>query len=193
MAYYVNNDVLKQCIETYNLHNLADTLDWIPKYIEKKTREYERGNITKEELDNFINFCARRQQNRAQITKEYDAMTPEQKIKFDENFSNIKAELYTYFNKITVGIANSMGLHTNYSFSRDECHDIIIDTIINLFQYCSRFDTKKGTSAFCYITQMAKNAIKGYRDELITNKTMFITGLDFMDNMESGSNTQDEY
>ena len=192
MSYYVKNSVLKDCIARYNLHNLADTLDWIPRFLSKKTRDFNKGEITKEELDNFVDFCARRQQERAKMLSEYDAMTPEQKIKFQDEFDAIKAELSKYFNKITVGIANSMYIHKNYGLNAEECHDIIIDSVISLFSYCTRFDTAKGTSAFSYITQTAKNAIKGFRNEILKEKQIIVTGIDFIDNMEAGSNTQDE-
>lgn len=193
MAYYVNNNVLKACIEKYNMHNLADTLDWVPRFLEKKNRDFTKGEIDKETLQSFVDFVARRQQEQAQIIQAYDAMTPEQKICFNDDFDNTKAELSVYFNKIVVGIANTMHLYKDFGLSKDECDDIVLDALLDMFKYCSRFDTKRGTSAFCYMTQMAKNSIKGFKNAVLEEKNIIVTGIDFIDNMEAGSNTQDDY
>lgn len=193
MAYYIKNELLRECIATYNANNIYDKLDWVPKYVDKFQKQYDSGKITRAEYDMTMAFIKKKLETRKRVLEEYDAMTPAEKIMFERKLNDTKTELYGYFNKIVVGRANSMYIHKDPLLDSDDIRDIVTDSIIALFNYCSRYDTDRGTSCFCYMTECATNAIKGGINEAKNRKTFMVTGCDYLDNLEAGSNDQDEY
>lgn len=193
MAYYINNDVLRNCIATYNANNIHDKLEWVPKYVEKFQKQFDKGKISKEEYDVILAFIKKKLDTRREVLDKYQAMTPAEKICFEKELDATKTELYGYFNKIVVGRANSLYIHKDPALDPDEVRDIITDSIITLFNYSNRYDTDRGTSTFCYFTEVATNAIKGGINAVKARKEVLVTGFDFLDNMESGSNEQDDY
>lgn len=193
MAYYIKNDVLRNCIATYNANNIYDKLEWVPKYVEKFEKQFKTGKITQAEFDVIMAFIKKKLKTRADVLARYNAMTPAEKIVFERELDATKTELYGYFNKIVVGRANSMYIHKDPKLTQDEVRDIITDSIITLMNYCSRYDTDRGTSTFCYMTEVATNAIRGGINDVKERKDFIVTGYDFIENMKESSNEQDDY
>ncbi len=59
---------------------------------------------------------------------------------------------------------------------------------MTIFTYVNRYDETRNTSAFAFITQLAYNSIVASLNYINTKNEMFITGLDFFDNINTIDN-----
>lgn len=191
MAYYINNEVLRKTIEYYNNHNVYDDFDWIPKYIEKLTNKYKTEKMTKEQYEINSNFINKKIKMRDELLERYKNMSESEKTEFNKKLDHYRSELCAHFTKISVGRANSMYLHKSIQ-DTEEVKDILTDTLISMINYCSRYDTDRGTSCFAYMTQIATNAIKQGINSYRTRTDKFITGLDFYENLDGGVDSENE-
>lgn len=191
MAYYINNEVLRNCIAQYNATNIYDKLEWVPKYVKKFDKQFSMGKITKEEHDKIAAFIKKKMETRTETFRKYDAMTDAEKIAFEHELEHTKTELYGYFQKIAKGRANSMYIQKDPNLDVEERNDIIVDAIIAMFQYCSRYDTDRGTSTFCYMTEIATNSIRANINRIKRRKNILVTGCDFIDNMDGDVKSDD--
>ncbi len=191
MAYYIKNEVLRDCIAKYNATNIYDKLEWVPKYIDKYNKQLAKQKISKADYDVVMEFIKKKLQTRKEILDKYYSMTDSEKLAFERELNSTKTELYGYFTKIVKGRANSMYIQKDKALDFEERNDIITDAIVALFHYCSRYDTDRGTSTFCYMTEVATNSIRASINAIKKRKTILVTGCDFIENMDGNSELDD--
>lgn len=184
MAYYVNNEVLRQTIAKYNANNIYDKFEWIPPYVRKMTNAYQKGKLTKEEYDDTMQFIKKKIDTRNKVLDEYKKMDAQARVVFNDDLNRTREELCGYFRKISVGRANTLAIYKKVP-DYEEVKDILTDTLIDMMDKCSRYDTDRGTSCFSYMTTTAENAIKQGINRYKERKARFVSGLDYFDNLDS--------
>ena len=145
MANYVNNKKLKSDLSWYIEHNWKDDGSWLDKY-GRRTKKAE-----------FVDY---RKQLVASIKARMDAMDEEEKKKFLKEFERRETELINEFYAIIDGRMGSYKLRATKS--KEDCEDCRQFAILSLLKYYNRYDHRKNTSAFCYITEVATQAINLY-------------------------------
>jgi hypothetical protein len=132
---YVNNDELKQLVQKYIESNPADQGQWLERY-ETTMRTRTRNKPDKwEEVQDFIEF--RR--------KLYEGERPL------ENYQKVSEKLIPMFYKIIDGRMASYKIFDNTDMKQD--------AMIALLKYINRYDYRKNTSAFAYVSEIITQAI----------------------------------
>ena len=135
---YVNNDELKQLLKEYIESNPADKGQWLERY-ETTMRTRTRNKPDKwAEVQDFVEF--RR--------KLYDGERPLEK------YQKISEKLIPMFYKIIEGRMAS------YKIFGD--NDVRQECMVALLKYINRYDYRKDTSAFAYVSEVVTQAINLY-------------------------------
>lgn len=145
MANYVNNKKLKSDLSWYIEHNWKDDGSWLDKYA-KRTKKSD-----------FVEY---RKQLVASIKAKMDSMSTEELRKFKLEFERRETDLINQFYAIIDGRIGSYKLRATKS--KEDCEDCRQFAILSLIKYVNRYDHRKGTSAFAYVTEIATQAINLY-------------------------------
>lgn len=133
---YVNNDRLSELVAEYVISNPTDRGEWLDKYERTMTTKHANKNPKKmaETLD-FIQF-------RREL---YSHERPFNK--YDSVCKQLIPMLYEIID----------GRMASYKIFNDD--DMRQECIVMVLRYMNRFDWRKKTSAFAYITEVITNAI----------------------------------
>ena len=135
---YVNNDELKQLLKEYIESNPADRGQWLERYQTTMSTRCRNNPKKWEEVQDFIEF--RR--------KLYDSERPLEK------YQNVSEKLIPMFYKIIDGRMAS------YKIFGD--NDVRQECMVALLKYINRYDYRKDTSAFAYVSEVVTQAINLY-------------------------------
>lgn len=132
---YVNNDELKELVQKYIESNPADQGQWLERY-ETTMRTRTRNKPDKwAEVQDFIEFRRRL----------YDSERPL------GVFPEVSEKLIPMFYKIIDGRMASYKIFDNTDMKQD--------AMIALLKYINRYDYRKDTSAFAYVSEIITQAI----------------------------------
>lgn len=135
---YVNNEELKQLLKEYIESNPADRGQWLERYQATMSTRCRNNPKKWEEVQDFIEF--RR--------KLYDSERPV------NNYQAVSEKLIPMFYKIIDGRMAS------YKIFGD--NDVRQECMIALLKYINRYDYRKDTSAFAYVSEVITQAINLY-------------------------------
>ena len=135
---YVNNDELKQLLKEYIESNPADKGQWLDRYQTTMSTRCRNNPKKWEEVQDFIEF--RR--------KLYDSERPV------NNYQVVSEKLIPMFYKIIDGRMAS------YKIIGD--NDVRQECMVALLKYINRYDYRKDTSAFAYVSEVVTQAINLY-------------------------------
>lgn len=169
MAYYVNNNELKDVLRYVQWHDISMKDSWYDKYLQKFEKLFQRGKIDTEEYTRRTKFVQLRIDMKQKYLDEYNAMDLSHKAEYMRTLEQYKQKFYNYVKKIVVGLGNAKGYHKVVA-TMDEYDDMVNDVCIEVYEKSSRFDTEMGTSCFCYLTQAAHNNWKTCIDDYIKHR-----------------------
>lgn len=132
---YVNNEELKQLVQEYVESNPADKGQWLERYQTTMSTRCRNNPKKWEEVKEFIEF--RR--------KLYNSKRPV------NNYQRVAEKLIPMLYKIIDGRMAS------YKIFGDD--DVRQECMVSLLKYINRYDYRKDTSAFAYISEIITQAI----------------------------------
>ena len=135
---YVNNEELKQLLKEYIESNPADKGQWLERYESTMSTRCRNKPDKWAEVQDFVEFRRRL----------YDSERPL------ENYQKVSEKLIPMFYKIIDGRMASYKIFGN--------DDIRQDCMIALLKYINRYDYRKDTSAFAYVSEVITQAINLY-------------------------------
>lgn len=119
--------------------------------------------------------------------KAYNAMSAEEKHKYNFRFEQLKTDLWIAVKKIVDGRIASLCLYKTLKDVRN-IDDISMEALLTVFNYINRYNEYMNTSAFAFVTQIAYNSIVGSLAAIRTHETVMLSGLDFFDNLNTIDN-----
>jgi DNA-directed RNA polymerase specialized sigma subunit len=135
---YIDNDELKQIVKEYIESNPSDNGQWLERYQATMSTRCRNNPKKWEEVKDFIEFRRRL----------YDSKRP------FNNYQNVAKKLIPMLYKIIEGRMAS------YKIFGD--NDVKQECMVSLLKYINRYDYRKDTSAFAYISEIVTQAINLY-------------------------------
>lgn len=142
------------------------------------------GKLSDEKYNLAVEFVKARTNETKQKFDTFNSLSTEEQFKYKHKLKLLKDDLWFAFKKIVDGRIASLGLHRTLKDPENIC-DISADAIIAVFRYINRYDASRSSSAFAFVTQVAHNSIVASINAIKLRETTIITGLDFLDNINT--------
>jgi len=142
------------------------------------------GKLTDEKFKLAKDFVTARTAETEAKFEAFNKLNKEEQFRYRQKLKILKDDLWFAFKKIVDGRIASLGLHRSLKDPENIC-DISADAVIAVFKYINRYDASRSSSAFAFVTQIAHNSIVASINEIKLRETTLITGLDFLDNINT--------
>ena len=148
---YINNKELAEQVKWWILNNYKDNHEWLERH-NKRTKK-----------DDFYNY---RKQMVEERTERIKNMTDEERKKFYAEVECKENKLFRDIYKVIDGRLQSYKLYATKPI--EDIEDVRQFAAIQTFKYLNRWDFRKGTSCFAYLTEVITQAfnlwLKGEKD-----------------------------